>query len=287
MEWILQGAAPMPPSLVHRWADLIGAERIVMAYGMTEGLGHHHAQRRRVAAAPGQRRPGLPGDRRPHPRRRRRRPAAGRDRRDLPAGPTSAGYDYLGRAPHLRPTEDGFQTVGDIGYLDDDGYLYIADRRVDLIVTGGANVFPAEVEAALIDHPESPTSSSSAYSDPEWGHRVHAIVEPSDPADRPPADDVIALGQATAGRLQGAEDRWRWSTPSPAARPQGQPRPLVAAPRGLTTTPRQCAPSRSVRRPMASRSVIASVVRTIALCPISNGCHRDPIAAVVVALIHE
>ena len=51
-------------------------------------------------------------------------------------------------------TEDGFGTVGDMGYVDADDYLYLVDRRVDLIITGGANVFPAEVEAALIDHPK-------------------------------------------------------------------------------------------------------------------------------------
>ena len=45
-------------------------------------------------------------------------------------------------------------SAGDIGHLDDDGYLYIADRRSDMIITGGANVFPAEVESALVDHPE-------------------------------------------------------------------------------------------------------------------------------------
>ena len=61
--------------------------------------------------------------------------------------PMSAGYLYLGGAPLLPSTDDGFRTAGDIGHVDDDGYLYIVDRRVDMIVTGGANVFPAEVES--------------------------------------------------------------------------------------------------------------------------------------------
>ena len=51
-------------------------------------------------------------------------------------------------------TEDGFFTVGDLGWLDDEGFLYMADRRSDMIVTGAVNVFPAEVEAALSEHPD-------------------------------------------------------------------------------------------------------------------------------------
>ena len=66
--------------------------------------------------------------------------------------PAYGGSTYLG-AGALDVTTDGLATVGDMGHLDDDGYLYLADRRVDLILSGGANVFPAEVEAALIDHP--------------------------------------------------------------------------------------------------------------------------------------
>ena len=72
--------------------------------------------------------------------------------------PVTGAYDYRGGAALLPMTADGFGTAGDIGRLDEDGYLYLADRRVDMIISGGANVFPAEVESALVDHPESPTS---------------------------------------------------------------------------------------------------------------------------------
>ena len=93
----------------------------------------------------------------------------------------------LGDAARLPPTEDGFATAGDVGYLDGDGYLSLLDRRVDLIVTGGANVFPAEVEAALIDHPMIADVIVVGLRDPPWGRRVHAIVEPTDQAaPRPP-----------------------------------------------------------------------------------------------------
>ena len=95
-------------------------------------------------------------------------------------------------------TDDGFGSYGDMGWLDDDGYLYLADRRVDLIVTGGANVFPAEVEAALIDHPKIADVVVVGLKDPEWGQRVHAIIEPTDPGDPPSGEEVRAY---VKGRL--------------------------------------------------------------------------------------
>ena len=96
------------------------------------------------------------------------------------------GYRYLGASP-ARTTDDGFTSVGDLGWLDAEGYLYIADRRVDMIVSGGANVFPAEVEAALLEHEGVADVGVVGVADEEWGHRVVAIVEPADP-DRPPTE---------------------------------------------------------------------------------------------------
>jgi bile acid-coenzyme A ligase len=95
--------------------------------------------------------------------------------------PTGPLAEYVGRdvAP-MESTGDGFTSVGDLGWLDEDGFLYMADRRVDMIVTGGVNVFPAEVEAALSEHPGIADVVVVGLSDPEWGHRVHAIVQPVD-----------------------------------------------------------------------------------------------------------
>jgi bile acid-coenzyme A ligase len=193
--WILQGAAPMPPSLVHRWDTLIDAKKIVMAYGMTESIG--------ITA--------LTGD-----EWLQHEGSVGRGLREtdirildesgaeLPTGevgeiflrsPSYGGSDYLGDAPQLRTTEEGFQTVGDMGFVDRDGYLYVVDRRVDMIVTGGANVFPAQVEHALIDHPKIADVVVIGLKDEVWGRRVHAIVQPSDPADPPTVDEVIAYAK--------------------------------------------------------------------------------------------
>jgi bile acid-coenzyme A ligase len=104
--------------------------------------------------------------------------------------PSYGGYEYLGQAPDLRATEGGFRTVGDIGYVDADGFLYLLDRRVDMIISGGANVFPAEVEQALIEHPSVADVVVIGLQDPEWGRRVHAIVQPAN-TDSPPNEAEI------------------------------------------------------------------------------------------------
>ncbi len=82
-----------------------------------------------------------------------------------------------------------------MGYLDDDGYLYVVDRRVDLIISGGANVFPAEVESALIDHPTIADVVAIGLRDQERGRRVHAIIEPTSLDDPPTLDEVRAYAK--------------------------------------------------------------------------------------------
>ncbi|HSY14560.1 MAG TPA: AMP-binding protein [Jatrophihabitantaceae bacterium] len=72
---------------------------------------------------------------------------------------------------------DGWTTVGDLGWMDSDGYLYIADRRTDMIVTGGENVYSAEVEAALDRHQGVLSSAVIGLPDDDLGQRVHAVVE--------------------------------------------------------------------------------------------------------------
>ena len=188
--WLIQGAAPMPPYLVHRWADLVGAERILMTYGMSESLG--------LAAVRGDewmQRPGTVG----RPLRDTEVRILRLDGREASAGEVgeiflrsagNTGARYLGNVPPVRSTPDGFGTVGDMGYVDNDGYLYIVDRRVDMIVSGGANVFPAEVEAALAEHPAVADVVVVGLKDEEWGRRVHAIVEPHDKGKPPTVNEL-------------------------------------------------------------------------------------------------
>jgi bile acid-coenzyme A ligase len=193
--WILQGAAPMPPSLVHRWAALIGAEKIVMAYGGTEGFGLTALRGDEWMTHQGSVGTPLPGT---------EVKILDPDENELPPheigeiflrSGDGSGSTYLGKVPQARRTVDGFATMGDLGYLDEDGYLYLVDRRVDLIITGGANVFPAEVETALIDHPKIADIVVIGLKDPEWGRRVHAVIEPTDPGDPPTFDEIRAYAK--------------------------------------------------------------------------------------------
>jgi bile acid-coenzyme A ligase len=110
-----------------------------------------------------------------------------------PGGPDAA---YVGdQVQPLVTTDDGFVTVGDMGWIDEDGFLYLADRRVDMIVTGGVNVFPAEVEAALSEHAGIADVVVVGLHDPEWGRRIHAIVQPVDPHHPLEPADIIAFAK--------------------------------------------------------------------------------------------
>ncbi len=83
-------------------------------------------------------------------------------------------YAYIGAKAK---TIGDWATYGDLGYVDEEGYLYIADRRTDMIVSGGANIFPAEVEAALDQHPDVQSSIVIGLPDEDLGNRAHAIVQ--------------------------------------------------------------------------------------------------------------
>jgi long-chain acyl-CoA synthetase len=81
-------------------------------------------------------------------------------------------------------------TVGDLGRLDDEGWLYLSDRRSDLIISGGVNIYPAEIEAVLLTHPLVADAAVIGVPDEEWGQRVMAVVEPR------------ALDEVTGGAAQ-------------------------------------------------------------------------------------
>ncbi len=77
---------------------------------------------------------------------------------------------------------DDWFTLGDLGWLDAEGYAYIADRRSNLIISGGVNIYPAEVEGVLLAHPQVADVVVVGVDDPEWGKRVHAVLQPVDSA---------------------------------------------------------------------------------------------------------
>jgi long-chain acyl-CoA synthetase len=93
-------------------------------------------------------------------------------------GQPMMSFSYRGAEATNQQTWRGdLFTLGDIGYLDEDGYLFITDRLKDMIISGGANIYPAEVEAALFNHPAVGDASVIGVPDSEWGEKVKAIVE--------------------------------------------------------------------------------------------------------------
>jgi acyl-CoA synthetase (AMP-forming)/AMP-acid ligase II len=113
------------------------------------------------------------------------------DGAELPAGevgtvwfeppPNRPGFEYHKDEAKTRDSfnPQGWSTVGDMGYLDDDGYLYLTDRRTFMIVSGGVNIYPQEAENLLIDHPRVYDVAVFGIPDSEMGERVHGVVQPT------------------------------------------------------------------------------------------------------------
>lgn len=192
---VVSSGAPCPAWLLRAWIEWLGPERVFEVYGGTERIGGTLISGREWLDHPGS----------------VGRPTGGRririldaDGRDLPAGelgevymmpPGGPGSTYRYMGASARATPDGWESLGDLGYLDADGYLYLVDRRTDMIVSGGANVYPAEIEGALAAHPGVQASAVIGLPDEDLGQRVHAIVEA-----RPGVDDD-ALRVHLEGRL--------------------------------------------------------------------------------------
>ena len=166
--------------LKEQWLQIVPPERLFEIYSMTECIGMTSIR----------------GDEWLEHRGSVGRMSGGRisirddDGKELPCGEVGGIYMswgansptvvYKNIAP-LEADSEGFRSVGDMGYIDEDGYLYFADRRSDMIVTGGENVFAAEVEEALKKNKNVIDAVVIGLPDSEWGHRIHAIVETSAP----------------------------------------------------------------------------------------------------------
>ena len=97
---------------------------------------------------------------------------------------------------------NGFWKSGDLGYLDEDGYLFIVDRKKDMIITGGFNVYAIEVEAALSEHPAVLMSAVVGVPHPEWGEAVHAEVILGEQTRCASAEELIAHVKAKIGNTR-------------------------------------------------------------------------------------
>ena len=172
-------AAPCPAWLKEAWLHWLGPERVFELYGATE-----QQALTIISGVEWLAHRGSVG-----------RPVTGEiqilDASGRPRPPGEVGEVFMRRAEGTEPTYryvgavarevQGWESVGDLGWMDADGYLYISDRRTDLILSGGANVYPAEVEAALEEHPAVRSSAVVGLPDEDLGQRIHAIVQLGEP----------------------------------------------------------------------------------------------------------
>ncbi|GAS91582.1 fatty-acid--CoA ligase FadD4 [Mycolicibacterium brisbanense] len=107
-----------------------------------------------------------------------------------------ADFEYLNDSEKTASSRDahGWKTVGDIGYLDEDGYLYLTDRRHHMIISGGVNIYPQEAENMLVVHPKVMDAAVFGVPDDEMGQAVKGVVQTVDPADATPefADELLS-----------------------------------------------------------------------------------------------
>lgn len=194
LQTVFHMAAPMPPWLKEKWIEWIGPEKVYELYGGTERQG-----RCVISGTEWMQHKGSVGKIDETCKLR----ILGADGKDvapgesgeiffLPNDGAGSTYHYLGAEPKRRA--DGWESLGDIGRFDADGYLYLGDRLADMVLRGGANIYPAEVEAALTAHPDVRSCVVVGLPDPELGQRVHAILELSETTDaQAVADSMTAF----------------------------------------------------------------------------------------------
>jgi long-chain acyl-CoA synthetase len=197
LRFVIHAAAPCPPAVKHAMIEWWGPV-IWEFYGGTES-----GAVSLVSSAEALARPGTVG-----------RVTDGTEVRilddagtPLPPGAIGEIYSRVAGYPdftyHNDPAKrasverDGFVTCGDLGYLDADGYLFLADRKRDMVISGGVNIYPAEIEAVLVTLPGVRDCAVFGIPDDEFGEALLAVVEPTPGA----APDPVALRRALAGQL--------------------------------------------------------------------------------------
>jgi bile acid-coenzyme A ligase len=184
---VLHLAAPCPPWLKQAWIDWLGPDKILELYAGTEAQAVTFLDGVEWLAHPGSVGKVVAGemvvldlDGQPVP------PGTVGTVWMRPADPATATYRYVGASARSRP--EGWETLGDLGWMDGDGYLYLTDRDTDMILVGGSNVYPAEIEGALLDHPAVADACVVGLPDEDLGSRPHAIVHLREDA----SDDELA-----------------------------------------------------------------------------------------------
>ncbi|WP_108519850.1 fatty acid--CoA ligase [Bradyrhizobium algeriense] len=194
LKYMLYGASPIPAALLKECIEVFKCG-FVQLYGMTETTGtivalppEDHVEGLERMRSAGKALPGIelaildPDGKRLPPRQVGE--IATR------SGSNMAGYWNLPEATARTLGSDGWLRTGDAGYMDEDGYLYIHDRIKDMIISGGENIYPAEVESAICDHPDVAEAAVIGIPDDKWGEAVKAIVVMK-PGKQATATDII------------------------------------------------------------------------------------------------
>ena len=187
----VSGSAPLPPTVFERLAERAG-QQVLERYGMTETIMN--------VSNPydGERRPGTVGLPLPGVELR----LAGGDQGEVLLRGPNVFSGYWGNPAATAEAFDpeGWFRTGDLGSFDERGYLRIEGRSKELIITGGYNVHPREVEELLLEHPGVAEAAVVGTPSEEWGEQVTAFVVPADPAAPPGRDELLAFA---AERLAG------------------------------------------------------------------------------------
>lgn len=179
LRFVLHGAAPCPVHVKRRLIEWLGPI-VFEYYAATEGSGTWVDSQQWLA------KPGTVGKVDPPDHVR----IAAPDGTAVPTGQPGLLYlkaPEVGRFEYYNDSEKtassyvgDYFTLGDVGYLDEDGYLYLTDRSANLIISGGVNIYPAEVDAVLLEHPAVGDAATIGIPDDEWGESVLAVVEPKE-----------------------------------------------------------------------------------------------------------
>ena len=180
------GASPIRPETLARAMEALPGVRFVNLFGQTEGspVTALTVEDHRLAAAG-----------RPELLASVGRAAPGVEMYIDQPGPDGVGEVHARAAHFFRPDADGWLRTGDLGRIDDEGYLYLSGRKGDKIIRGGENVYPIEVETVLAGHPTIAEVCVFALPDATYGERVAAAVVPKPGVELPPWDDLRAFAR--------------------------------------------------------------------------------------------